>query len=306
MRKTISLVLVLVLSVVMEQANADFTFSEPTNLGQTINSASSEPAACISADGLSIFFTSYNRPGGSGSDDLWVSIRATIDDPWGEPVNLGPEVNSSSPDGYSSISADGLTLYFSANNRPGGQGQDDIWMTTRATTDDDWGKAVNLGPPVDSSGREFSQGISSDGLTLYFSSTKYGGSGNSDLWMSTRAATNDNWFSPVNLGSTVNSSGYDWMPSISSDGHTLFFESERSGGFGDSDIWMTRRDTSEGGWTTPVNLGDAINGSAYDGSPSISADGLILYFSSNRPGGSGNRDLWQVSIEPACDLNRAC
>jgi len=288
--------------MISEVAKADFVFGDPINLGPKINSYRHEQAGSISSDGLSIFITVYSRPGGSGSDDLWVAVRDAIDAPWGEPVNLGPTVNTSVPDGYASISADGLTLYFSAADRGGGQGGNDIWMTTRATTDDNWDEPVNLGQPVDTGSSEFSQCISADGLELYFGASWLGGSGNSDIWVAKRATTNDDWSKPVNLGAVVNSSSYEETPSISTDGNTLFFASGRPGGFGDSDLWMTRR-KADGGWTTPVNLGDAVNTSNYEGSPSISSDGQTLYFSSTRPGGLGNRDLWQVSIEPVYDLN---
>jgi len=305
MKKTISLILflALVLGMIVEVAKGDFVFGEPVNLGPPINSIRHEQAGSISADGLSIFITVFNRPGGSGSDDLWVATREAVDSPWGEPVNLGAMVNTSVPDGYSSISADGLTVYFSGANRSGGRGGNDIWMTTRATTDDNWDKPVNLGSPVDTGGSEFSQCISADGLSLYFGAERSGGSGNSDIWVATRETTSDGWNEPVNLGSIVNSSSYEQTPGISFNSNTLFFASGRSGGLGDSDLWMTRRNALNGSWTTPVNLGDAVNTSDYDGCPSISSDGLTLYFSSNRSGGSGNRDLWQVSIEPVVDFN---
>jgi Tol biopolymer transport system component len=303
MKKTISIVLVVGLAISANVSKADFILGEPVNLGPPINSSRHENAVSISADSLSIFITVFGRPGGSGSDDLWVSTRATTDDPWGEPVNLGTTVNTSVPDGYPSISADGLTLYFSAANRSGGRGGNDIWMTTRATTDEDWDRPVNLGDPVDSGGNEFSQCISADGLSLYFGAERFGGSGNLDLWVATRETTDDRWNEPVNLGSIVNSSSYEQTPSISADGNTLFFASGRAGGLGDSDLWITRRNASDGSWATPVNLGNAVNTSNAELSPSISSDGRTLYFSSNRPGGSGNRDLWQVSIEPILDLN---
>jgi len=286
------IVLVLALCMVAEVAKADFTFGKPTNLGPTVNSVWHEQAVSISADGLSIFITVYNRPGGSGSDDLWVAAREAIDAPWSEPVNLGTSVNTSVPDGYASISADGLTLYFGAANRSGGLGGNDIWMTTRATTDNDWDRPVNLGPPVDSGGSEFSQCISYDGLSLYFGAERAGGSGDSDLWVATRETTNDKWSEPINLGSIVNSSSYEYTPSISLDGNTLFFASGRSGGSGSDDLWMARRNALDGSWSTPINLGNAINTSNIEVSPSISSDGRTLYFSCNRSGGSGNRDLW--------------
>ena len=90
---TVVLMVVVGLVVGGGSANADFTFGTPTNLGPVINSSSGAASPSISADGLSLFFCS-KRPGGSGGADLWVTTRATKDDPWGTPVNLGPIVNS--------------------------------------------------------------------------------------------------------------------------------------------------------------------------------------------------------------------
>jgi hypothetical protein len=305
LKRVILYALVLTLGLAMEQAKADFTISEPTNLGPIINSSAQEHAANISADGLSLFLTS-DRSGGFGSDDIWVTTRATINDSWSEPINLEPPVNSSYPDGFPSISADGLTLYFSANNRPGigGPGGADIWMTTRSTKSVFWGNPVNLGSPVNSASFESTQSISSDGLTLYFDSDRPGGSGDSDLWVTTRSTINDNWNTPINLGSIVNSSSLERGPSISSDSSTLFFESNRPGGSGGRDIWMTTRATKDGSWNEPVNLGPTVNTARWDKRPNISADGLTLYFSSyDRSGGYGHYDIWKVAINPIVDLN---
>ena len=98
-------------------AKADFIFGTPTNLGPTVNSSGWDGGPRILANGLTLYFSS-NRPGGLGSYDTWVTTRETVQDPWGEPVNLGPTVNSSDWDGLSSISANGLELYFSCK-RPG-------------------------------------------------------------------------------------------------------------------------------------------------------------------------------------------
>jgi len=302
-KKTILLALVFTLGLAAEQAKADFTISEPTNLGPMINSSGAD-AASISADGLSLFLTS-NRSGGFGSDDIWVTTRATINDPWSEPVNLGPTVNSSDAEGFPSISADGLTLYFSSNNRPGGPLGSDLWMTTRATKSDFWQKPVNLGFPVNSASREFTQSISADGLSLYFGSERSGGSGSDDIWVTTRATIHDPWSEPVNLGPIVNSSSRECGPSISSDGSTLFFESDQSGGHSFyKDIWMTTRATKDGGWSEPVNLGPMVNTWEEELRPSISADGRTLYFVSyGRPGGYGHYDIWKAAINPIVDLN---
>ncbi len=299
-------ILVLALGLAMEVANADFTFGTPTNLGPTFNSSNWDITPSIPANGLTLYFTS-DRPGGYGSWDLWVATRATTEDDWGTPVNLGPTVNSSAQDITSVISADGLSLFF-GSNRPGGSGWRDIWVTTRATTEDDWGTPVNLGPTVNSSNWDNAPSISADGLSLFFDSNRPGGSGGTDLWVTTRPTTDDPWGTPVNLGPTVNCPASDALPGISADGRTLFLSSYdddplRPGGYGSADIWVTRRATVSDPWGTPVNLGPPVNTSASDFSVEISADGSTLYFTSLRPGGVGSYDLWQAPIIPIVDFN---
>jgi Tol biopolymer transport system component len=290
-------------------AKADYIFGEPTNLGSVVNSSAYDEAPSISADGLTLYFNS-NRSGGYGAFDLWMTTRPTKEDPWGSPENLGPMVNSSSREGGASISADGLSLYFNST-RPGGYGPvlwGDIWMTERDTTSDLWGNPVNLGPIINSSSHALGASISYDGLSLFFGSDRASEPGNDDICVTTRATTDDPWQEPVNLGSVVNSSAHDGGPSISSDCLALFFSGyaiapHRSGGYGNADLWITTRPSVYDPWREPLNLGSAVNTSDYDFLPCISADGRTLYFMSDRPGGSGLWDLWQVSIEPVVDLN---
>jgi Tol biopolymer transport system component len=276
------------------QSLAQFCFGEPENLGAVVNSSAHDAGPSISADGLTLFFAS-DRPGALGRRDLWMTTRASLSDPWETPVNLGPTVNTSYDDGGSCISADGLTLFFHSN-RPFGVGWWDLWMTTRASLSDPWQTPVNLGPTVNSSYFDGGPDISADGLTLFFVSTRYGGFGGPDLWMTTRASLSDPWQAPVNLGPTVNTSYYDLDSSISADGLTLFFASDRPGGFAGDDLWMTTRASLSDPWQTPVNLGPTVNTSYDDGGSCISADGLTLFFSSDRPGGEGDFDLWQVTV----------
>ena len=122
-------VLVLAMGLPKGIAKADFTFGEPTKLGPPVNSPADDWDTSISADGLLLLFGS-NRSGGVGGIDIWESTRATIDDPWGEPTNLGPVVNSAQDETDSSLSTDQLSLYF-RSNRPGGIGREDLWVTTR-------------------------------------------------------------------------------------------------------------------------------------------------------------------------------
>ena len=297
-KKTISLTLVLALVLVVEVANADYVFGTPTNLGPVVNSDATDVYPSITADNLELYFASQ-RSGGVGGSDIWLTTRESTQDPWGEPVNLGPAINSSGWEGDPCPSADGLTLYYG--------GTAGLMVTRRTTKGDIWGPPVALGPEINHSSddRIFSS-ISSDGLELYLSEYGMfvpGGFGLSDLWVSTRSAVGDEWGQPLNLGPTVNSSAHDRMPSISADNLMLFFVSTRSGGYGNNDLWVVRRATQDDNWTAPVNIGPAVNSSSAEAGPGISADGRTLYFHSNRSGGSGGNDLWQVSIDPIVDLN---
>ncbi len=292
---------------------ADFIFGEPVNLGPTVNSLYGELDPCLSADGLELYFHS-NRPGGYGSHDLWVTRRPSLNDAWSMPTNLGRTVNSSSLDQCPYISSDGLSLFF-CSDRSGGLGNADIWVTTRPTKTGPWEPPANLGPLINTSSIEGHPYISADGLSLYFADvtapgdipTRPGGYGGGDIWVSTRQTSErmpeGYWGEPQNLGAVVNSPAYDAAPCISSDGLMLFFHSERTGGYGNHDIWVARRKTPDDPWEEPVNLGPLVNTSLGDGGPALSADGKTLYFMSGGTVNSGNFDLYQASILPIVDLN---
>ena len=167
---------------------------------------------------------------------------------------------------------------------------------------DDWTTPVNLGPMVNSSSWEGCTAISDDGLELYFWSSRPGGSGSYDIWVSRRATTQDDWGMAVNLGTVYNSSAHDLCTDVSPDGLLLIFVSARSGGYGGrlGDLWMSRRPAINAPWGPPVNLGPIVNSSTDENGPCISADGSTLYFSSKR---RGSADIWQASIDPLLDFN---
>ena len=103
----------------------------------------------------------------------------------GEPVNLGPPVNTSVTEIAGSISADGLSLYFSDGPwvlAPEGYGGGDLWVTTRSTKEDPWGEPMNLGPTVNTLAHESFAHLSADGSTLYWNSDRPGGYGEFDIW----------------------------------------------------------------------------------------------------------------------------
>jgi hypothetical protein len=281
-------------------AYADFTFGERVSLGlvNPFLDPLKDGVDCLSYDGLEMHIESFVGP---GNWDLQVLRRASIDDDWGPPQNLGPAVNTANVEACSSISADGLTLYFNSN-RPGGYGSSDIYMTTRATKGAPWGPAVNLGPKVNGPASEAWPWISADGLELYLSSTRPGGYGDWDFWVTKRATGNDPWGAPVNLGPVVNSPYTETGPCLSPDGLLLVFSdyfltsSPRPGGYGSNDMWMSRRANLSAPWQSPMNLGPKMNGPDVDAFPRLSPDGRTLYFFTTS-------DNWQSPIVPIVDFN---
>ena len=200
-------------------------WSGPDNAGPPINSTYKESNPYIWADGLTFSFDTDWPEGPGGDLDIWLTTRVAKDEPWSEPVIL--TINSPYYDGHSSVTSDGLWLFF-CSDRPGGEGDRDIWFSTRATTDDPWSEPENLGPIVNSPSNDIGPDISSDGLTLFFDSERPGGYGLKDIWVTTRKTKDDDWGVPVNLGPVVNTSNNDITPYISADGSTLYFYSNGS------------------------------------------------------------------------------
>ena len=217
-------------------------WSEPVNLGSTVNSSSDDFNPAITSDELELYFCS-DRPGGYGSNDIWVTRRETKDSPWSQPIALDPPTNGWQNVWGLSISPDALELFFVSYNIPGGYGKLDIWIAKRATREAPWGEPVNAGPNVNSSERNNGPMLLPDGLTLIFSSDRLGGFSTSsnlnfDLWLARRKTKDSPWGEAVNLGSSINTPRSDFSSCISADGRMLYFSDEgfRPGGQGGQDI----------------------------------------------------------------------
>src|SRR6266496_2987855 len=158
----------------------------------------------------------------------------------------------------------------------------------------EWSAPVNLGTVVNSNVADIAPTLSTDGRSLYFTSTRPGGFGSSDLWVSQHACDECPWQAPVNLGSVLNTAGIENRPSLSVDGHVLFFFSDRSGGHGGTDIWMSQRadPKDDFGWGAPVNLGPDVNTADADQAPWYVQNDL--YFA--RGVGTAPLDLYVASV----------
>jgi hypothetical protein len=132
--------------------------------------------------------------------------------------------------------------------------------------------------------------LSTDGLALYFSSTREGGLGSRDLWLSTRPDPGAPFTVPT-LIAGVNGPDYDHVPWVSQDELTMVWATDRGGGVGQGDIWIARRSTRGDAFSTVAPL-NGVNSTSDEGRAVLGNDGLTIYFSSNRPGGVGDRDLW--------------
>jgi hypothetical protein len=233
------------------------------------------------ADGLELYFVS-NRPDGYGGTDIYVSKRGSLDDPFGEPENLGPIVNSGYRERSPSLSSDGLTLCFT-------RFQVGIFFSQRETIDSPWQEPVFLeGLPVCSGSN-----LSSDSLSLYFRSTQIGDDhyGSTDIYVMQRVEPNALWGEPQNLGPGVNSSEDEMDPFVTQDELILLFVSTHSEGAGGEDLLIaSRRDKSEP-FGNPQYLGPLINTLDNDTEGCISPDGQWLLF-------VRNKQLLQARIMP--------
>jgi hypothetical protein len=292
------LIAVCVVGVVASKADDPPRYSDwsaPINLGPPVNSSDGEAEAFLSKDGRSLFFASRPRTAasprqGEGGWDIFVSQRATVEDPWGEPQNLGPTINTDADEQTPALSLDGHLLFF-ARKGPNGF---DLYVSRRINKRDDlgWRTPVNLGSVVNSPGTDWGPAVFDDDetgtFTLYFSSDRES-PGVEHIYAST--LQEDETFGPPVPVEELNSQFRDVRPFIWKDGLEMLLDSDRDTP-GSVDLYVATRASTTEPWSTPVNLGLNINSPLVDARPVLSFDGTELYFHSNRLGSSRGNDLY--------------
>ncbi|MES2418796.1 MAG: OmpA family protein [Bacteroidota bacterium] len=260
----------------------------PINMGFNINSEYRDYFPALTADGETLIFSRVVN----GNEDFYIAHKK--DNEWQKAAPLSPVINTPNfNEGAQSISPDGKYLFFTGCNRPEGRGRCDIYVSRREGND--WGKAFNLGPTINSEYWESQPSISPDGNTLYFVSNRPGGIGGYDIWKST---LNDDakWTIPVNLGPEINTPYNESTPFMHADGKTLYFSSDGWPGMGNKDIFFSRID-NDGKWSRPKNMGYPINTFSEETGLIVTADGSTGLFSSNLGGGFGELDIYRFELQ---------
>ncbi len=229
-----------------------------------ISTPDDEVAATVSPDGRVLFFS---RSG------------AICESRWREGRWSTPEVAAFSGqygDYYPSLSPDGARLYFTSS-RPVAPGQSpsnnfDIWVVNR--TADGWSEPENLGPPINTNEGEVYCSTTRDG-SIFFGSGR-----NGDRHILVSRLVDGKYTTPESLGEGINTRYFQGYHAVPTDGRFIIFTSNRPGGLGGFDLYISYRTNS--GWTEPENLGPGINSAADETHASISPDDKYLFFASNR------------------------
>ncbi|MCV9385869.1 OmpA family protein [Reichenbachiella ulvae] len=262
-----------------------------------VNSELHDYTPQVNPTGTRLYFTSVRQ---GGFDYIKDSSRLTNfgedvyfssfeNNEWQEPELMPEPINSMSDDFGSSFTGDGLTMVYVRCGREESIGGCDLYISY--FENGKWTEPKNMGNVVNSEAWDSQPTISSDGTRIIFSSTRDGGYGDSDLYMTTLNQYGQ-WGIPCNLGSIVNTPLSDKSPYLASDGKSLYYASEGHPGYGQSDIFYSLFENEK--WGIPINVGAPINSSGDDTNFSISASGMG-YFASSRLD-EGNFDIFEMEL----------
>lgn len=252
---------------------------EKENLGRNINSIYNEVSPKISVDGKVLYFGRQSSPENIGGtddrEDIWESVT-TDGKTWAKSSNLGPPLNSSFTDNLISVSADNNTFLFHIN---GGFG-----FTHR--TANGWSALEDLGIRIENESQHLEGNLSADGKVIIFAARLKANAFykpnevERDIYVCLNRS--GRWSAPIHTGKILNSPGEEYSPFLSADGNTLYFASDGRPGYGDADVFMSRRLSDDWNqWSEPVNLGIGINTVGFDGHYTLPASGDYAYMVSN-------------------------
>ncbi|CAG5002832.1 Peptidoglycan-associated lipoprotein [Dyadobacter sp. CECT 9275] len=279
------------------QASKDF---KRENMGKAINSRSLEVAPVISSDGNTLYFTRSNHAqniGIPGNQDIWYS-RLGKNNQWSEAVNIGPPLNNADNNAITSISSDGKKVYLINKYKP--DGTMEFGFSYSVATKTGWGFPQEIRIPnlnIDKKHGDMEIAVSPHGNVLLVSFQRPDTEGQRDLYVCF-LKSDDTWSDPVNIGNKVNSAADEGSPFLALDNKTLYFASHGHSGYGEADLFVTRRlDDTWIHWSEPENLGPAINSPEWDGYFNIPAAGDYGYFCSGA-NTLGQEDIFRIRLIP--------
>ena len=265
------------------------------NLGPIINSEYDEHSPTLTSDETTLIFTS-RRIGSTGGmktddgryfEDIYISHK--IDDKWGTPEKISPNINTDMHESSICVSADGQELYIYKDDF----GIGNIYQSIKDSTGI-WSKPIKLEPQISSSSNETHATISADKNILIFVSDRSGGMGGKDLYMSQRLP-NGEWSLAKNLGPVINSPYDEEGPFLLPDGYTLYFSSKGHNTIGGYDLFYSELN-EDGTWSKPKNLGYSSNTTEDEVFYHLTADEKRAYFSSIREDSYGGKDIYVMNL----------
>ena len=244
----------------------------PKNMGESINSDMAEYLPFISSDGKQFIFTRKVKGEGALQEDFYFS---RWEDEWlkAEAMN---SINTSYNEGAISVSSDGRFLIFTACNRVDGIGSCDLYLKIIGSE-----TIMNL-EEVNTKNWDSQGCFSPDGKFLFFVSSRLGGFGGKDIWIS--KITEKGFEEPFNAGPTINTAYNEMSPFLHADNLTLYFASDGHIGMGDYDLFVSRRKNAELEWGSPENMGYPINTYKVENSLIVAKDGKTAYYTSDNSG----------------------
>lgn len=259
----------------------------PVNLGDSVNTPESEYYPSVTVTDSLLVFT---RMTGRAREDF---IESRVNGSgFGKWKLINGDINLETNKGALSVSQDGEWMVFAGQLSTQSYKSFDIYISYY--TPQGWSEPQSMGDNINTDAYESAPALSPDKRVLYFISTREGGYGGSDLYVSYRQP-NGKWGPAKNMGPDINSAGDEKAPFIHADNQTLYYTSDGLPGYGNSDLFMIRKNL-KGEWGKPENLGAPINTIESEGSLAVSADGLTAYFASDRSDSRGGLDIYKFDL----------
>ncbi len=271
-----------------------------TNLGEGVNTPYPDYSPVVSLDEQTLIFTSRRAGGYSDEKELNGQFFEDIytaefsNDKWQKAKSIGNNINTAGHEATINLSADGLKLLIYRDHK----GNGDLFLSEYK--DKTWGVPEEIAAPINSSSWESHACFSADNRILYFVSNRPGGYGGRDIYKCLRLPNGD-WGPAQNLGPVINTKYDEDGVFIHPDGKQIFFSSKGHKSMGGFDIFSSIIDDENGNWSDPVNIGYPVNTPDDDIFYVTTADGKRAFFSSDKAGGYGEKDIYMITspdLEP--------